>query len=186
MASQEQQVEEQAEKDGPEAGQQIDKIREIIFGVQMRDYEERFKLLERQLTDRTEQLGKQLAQRLESLEQQMRADVGRLGDQLASEARQRGEERDVAAAALRDADAAIKARLESVAKSGNEEIGEVREVIQRNSADFHDALMNLSERLDKALAQTADTLEDVKVSRDDLAGLLSDVARRLRRENDSA
>ncbi len=171
---------------GPAAGEKIDAIREIIFGGQMRDYEERFAVLERQLTERTEQLGEQLAQRMESLEKAMRSDIARLGDQLAGEARKRGEERDAAAAALRDADAALKARLDSVANTGNEEISDVRGVIQRNSADFHDALLNLSERLDRALAQTADTLEDVKVSRDDLAGLLSDVARRLRREDDQA
>ncbi|MEO0973754.1 MAG: hypothetical protein AAFX85_11720, partial [Pseudomonadota bacterium] len=112
----------QVELAGPEAGQQIDKIREIIFGGQMRDYEQRFALLERQLTERTQRLGNDLTRRLDTIEKDLRSDISKLGEQLVAEARERGAERDSAARALREADTAIKARLDELAKSGGEEV----------------------------------------------------------------
>ena len=81
-------------KSAPETGsaQEVDRIRDIIFGSQMRDYEQTFQVMQRDLerlqgeVDRlTEQLGDQdseQSKKLQSLRQEMRKADDSLRDEL--------------------------------------------------------------------------------------------------------
>lgn len=168
------------------AGQQIDKIREIIFGGQMRDYEARFAQMERDFGERLQRQHEEFAARLEHLERSLTSAIGELREALAAETRRRDGERDQAERTLAERERALNEQIQSAASASADEAGDLRALLERNSAELNDALLTLSERLDRALAQASSELEDAKVSRDDLAVLLSDVARRLRREDAQA
>jgi hypothetical protein len=84
----------------PEAdsGQQVDRIREIIFGTQMRDYGQRFQALQEDVDRLRQELGR-LSQRQDEQQkgqgaelQSLRSDLGRTADDLRSEFRQVAEQ----------------------------------------------------------------------------------------------
>ena len=66
-------------------GASIDKVRDILFGVQMRDYDKRFARLEERLLKETSDLKDDVKKRLASLEQFMKQEFESLGDRLSSE-----------------------------------------------------------------------------------------------------
>ncbi len=66
-------------------GASIDKVRDILFGVQMRDYDKRFARLEERLVKETTELKDDVKKRLASLEQFMKQEFESLGDRLSSE-----------------------------------------------------------------------------------------------------
>jgi len=77
-----------------DSGQQVDRIRDIIFGAQMRDYEQRFQLLQRDL-ERQQQEIKSLTEQLadhgshvDKKFQTLRRELGQADDDLRHEFRQ--------------------------------------------------------------------------------------------------
>jgi DNA anti-recombination protein RmuC len=63
----------------------LDKVRDLLFGVHMRDYDRRFARLEERLTRETNDLRDDVKKRLESIEQLLRQEVESLNDRLRSE-----------------------------------------------------------------------------------------------------
>ena len=68
-------------KEGAE-GANVDKIRDILFGSQMRDYEKRFARLEDNVTKAVEHLREDLAKRLDTLSGFVQQEVDSLSQRL--------------------------------------------------------------------------------------------------------
>src|SRR5215813_12449769 len=64
--------------DGRE-GQNVDKIRDILFGAQMRDYDKRFARLEDRLMKDAEALRDEMRKRLDALESYVKQEAEALG-----------------------------------------------------------------------------------------------------------
>jgi uncharacterized protein YPO0396 len=71
--------------DGSSEGKNLDKIRDILFGAQIRDHERRFTKLETQLLAEAAQLRNDLKQRFDQLEQHIRKEVDTLTANLTNE-----------------------------------------------------------------------------------------------------
>src|SRR5215212_4784716 len=69
----------------------IDKIRDILFGVQMRDYEKRFTRLEERLLKESQDLRDETRRRFDSLEAFIKSEFAAVTDRLQSEQRTRDE-----------------------------------------------------------------------------------------------
>ena len=67
----------------------VDKIREIIFGGQMRDYDRRFSKLEQRLLKESEHLRRDLDKRIDDLESLVRNELSKLGEHLQKERAER-------------------------------------------------------------------------------------------------
>src|SRR5271169_4219003 len=72
-------------------GANVDKIRDILFGSNMREYEKRFARLEEKLTKSSEALREDLKKRFDSLESYVREEMESLGQRLKTEKSERGE-----------------------------------------------------------------------------------------------
>ena len=68
-----------------EESNNVDRIRDIIFGGQMRDYESKFGQFEERLAKETSELREDLKRRLASLEAYVKSELGALADQLSAE-----------------------------------------------------------------------------------------------------
>ena len=101
----------------------VDQIRDIIFGAQMRDYEERFSALEARLIDEARALRQDVQDRFHALERNLEAERG-----------ERGAATDK-----------VIEELRATAKSIGERSDEDREQMQNALAATRDAIM---ERLD--------------------------------------
>jgi multidrug efflux pump subunit AcrB len=163
----------------PATGENVDKIREILFGTQMRDYEKRFALIEERLFRELTGLKDETRVRLDSLEGYIKKEVESLIDRIKTEQNQRDE--------------SIKALLDEVKqlnKSSEKKISQLNDQLSGNSRDLRQQLLdqskNLSseiahrsEELSASLEQTARELRAGKVSRSALSELLIEVALRL-------
>ena len=75
--------------DQAETGGNIDQIRDIIFGAQMRDYDRRFAQLEERLLKDSADLREELRQRYASLEEYIRREMDTLNERISGEQRGR-------------------------------------------------------------------------------------------------
>ena len=67
------------------AGGNLDKVRDLLFGGQMRDYDRKFARLEERLVKETADLRDEVKKRLAALEAYMKAEVESLSDRLRAE-----------------------------------------------------------------------------------------------------
>src|ERR1700757_5411858 len=72
-------------------GANVDKIRDILFGSNMREYEKRFARLEERLNKSSEALREDLKKRFDSLESYVREEMESLGQRLKTEKSERAE-----------------------------------------------------------------------------------------------
>src|SRR5215469_10216067 len=72
-------------------GQNVDKIRDILFGSQMREYEKRFARLEERMVKASEALREDVKKRFDALESYLGQELEALGQRLKAEKNERGE-----------------------------------------------------------------------------------------------
>ncbi len=158
-----------------EAGN-VDQIRDILFGNQMRDYDRRFQRMEEALRKQLSELGREIKEELERLRTQIRKDNEELRAALNQESEVRSE-------AIKD----TVAELKKTANELSEQIHDVEAIHDQRAADLRDQILAQSkalsediqkreERLSTALADSTSELSETKMDRSALAQLLVDVA----------
>lgn len=153
----------------------VDQIREILFGGHIRAFDERFEAVEKRLSKESDALRKTLENRVLELEKllgQFREDAG---DQLSKEST----ERDSSLGKVNESIAAFRLdtenQLAELQSEFNAEIKQVRQELDTAQKSLVDELASLQ----AAQTKRSDHLDDDKVSRGELAAFLSDVADRL-------
>lgn len=160
----------------------VDKIREILFGGQMRDYERQFARLEDQLTRQAEILRDETKKRLDALEGHFNQEIESLKQRLKAE---RGD-RTAAVTGL-------ESELHELRKASADRCMQIEDALSEGTGQLSARLLDLSKRLGeeieekhRALAALVDrevqTLQANKTDRKALADLLVEVAMRLREE----
>lgn len=169
---------EQAETSG-----NIDQIRDIIFGAQMRDYDRRFAQLEERLLKDSSDLREELRQRHASLEEYIRREMESLSERITGEQRGRTAQLQEVGGALENVNRTMERRFvesgEEVARTQRELRGE----LARHAANFAEELNRRSAELSGALKREADELHTRKADRAALGGLFADLAARLADEH---
>lgn len=160
----------------------IDQIRDIIFGTQMRDYDRRFSQLEERLLKDSADLRDEFRQRLTSLEEYVRREMDTLSDRLSSEQRSRTGALQELSGAMdqlgRTADRRFGELGEEAAKSQRDLRGE----LARHASNFTEELQRRTGELSAALKREADELHARKADRAALGALFAEVAARLAEE----
>lgn len=167
-----------------DAEQNVDKIREILFGGQMRDYQRRFDALESTMTTAAERLRQDFSGRIDGLESFVRRELELLGERLSGERRERTEEREKLGADIADNRRRLEESINRLDEQTAHEARSLRAALQEKSAELAELLQHNRDDFNSMLARQANSLEDRKVSREDLASLLSEVALRLNRDLD--
>ena len=164
----------------------VDQIRDIIFGGQMRDYERRFDELEERSKREAERARAEFIKRFESIEQLLK------------------DQADKHVAQLKKLDAELKASTEAAAVNSDRLAKALRSELSDVDEKHEAGCSSLRERLHKLANETAESLRtsqdeisavidrmgtalrDEKVARDELAGFFSEMALRLTRQFDLA
>jgi hypothetical protein len=84
-------------------GASLDKVRDILFGVQMRDYDRRFARLEERLLKETADLKDEVRKRLDALDGYVKSETESLAEQIKAEREERRESIADGARELKDA-----------------------------------------------------------------------------------
>jgi seryl-tRNA synthetase len=160
----------------------IDKVRDILFGGQMRDYERRFVRLEERLVQETGDLKEELRRRMAALEQFVKQEAESLSDRISTEQNERA---DAARAIAQDGQAAARA-FEKKASQLDDAISRVQRDLRQQILDLHQTLSDdVRQKTDDVVARlnrAAADLRNDKTDRATLASLLTEMAMRLTNE----
>jgi hypothetical protein len=157
----------------------IDKIRDILFGNQMRDYEQRFSRLEEALRKESAELRESTRRHLEALETFVHKELSALQGRLVAERDERSENHSRIVADLSAASSSFVKKLGEVENQEAQAKSEIRGNILQQSKELHDAIRYKGEELASLLERRFAELHHSKTDRAGLASLFSEVALRL-------
>lgn len=153
----------------------VDKIRDILFGSQMQDYDRRFDRLEKRVDKTIAEIRDDMTKRLDALEKYTKKEVETLMSRLASETDSRTE----ADKELSREQADTNKKLRQLADSTTNAQRELHKEILDQSKSLRDEIREKNAALSAELAAAVGALTDEKVARVELANHLVEIARRL-------
>jgi DNA repair exonuclease SbcCD ATPase subunit len=157
----------------------LDKVRDILFGSQMRAVDTRLQGLEERLREEHENLRTDFAKQVESLDGFIRSEVQTLTERLAAERAKRTEEIKALAAEIKEAIRALEKRHVRLEEAANMADAALRDQLLLQSTTAAAELGKLGERLGAELKRSHAELASAKTDRTALASLLTDMAGRL-------
>ena len=163
-------------------GQNVDKIRDILFGSQMRDYEKRFSRLEERMVKASEALRDEVKKRFDTLEAYVGQELEALGQRLKTEKAERGEALKDLTRETRDSSKAQEKRMSQLDEQLSEAQTELRARLLEQSKVLTGAIQKSRTEVESALEREAETLRTEKTDRAMLADLFSELSLRLKDE----
>jgi len=160
----------------------LDKVRDILFGGQMRDYERRFVRLDERLAQETAELKEEVRRRLSALEQFVKQETESLAERIRAEQEERSDATKELSREARDNAKTFEKKAaqldDSIGKVQRESRQQVLELQQRMSDDLASRIQDVLARLSRESAE----LRADKTDRATLAALLTEMAMRLNDE----
>ena len=152
----------------PSSAASIDKVRDILFGNQVREFERRFARLEERIIQETLDLKEDVRNRVEALERYTKKEMESLADHLKADHDDRVE-----------SDAALGRRISALDEQFAKSQRELRQQILEQNQRLTDDIRKKMDEVLAALAHEAQTLRSDKTDRATLAALLTEMAMRL-------
>ncbi len=162
--------------------QSVDKIREIIFGNQMQDYEKRFARLEDGLQKKLTELRDATHKRLDSIEIFIKKEVEALSDRLKNEQSMRDASAKKLSKEFKDSMRLISKNVEQLEEKQSKDTRELRQQLLEASKDLSNEIVEKQDDASKALKQAFNELNADKVARTTLSELLMELAVRTSNE----
>jgi hypothetical protein len=162
-----------------ETPESLDKVRDILFGGQMRAVETRIQGLEERLLRDQQALRADFVRQLGELETFARKEIQELVERVGAERQKRVEELKGLAAELRDAIHAIEKRHVKLEEATNLADAGLRDQLLLQAKATSADLNKLSDRLTAELNRSYQELKSAKTDSTALAGLFTDLATRL-------
>ena len=168
--------------DGAAAAGNLDKVRDLIFGGQMRDYERKFARLEERLAKETADLRDEVRKRLAALEAYMKTEVESLSERLRLEQDGRTSADKDLGRELRDTAQQLDQRLSQLDEFVARGQRDMRQQLHAQHQELGDDIRSRVEDVLVRLAHEAQELRSDKTDRKALAALLTEMAMRLNGE----
>lgn len=157
----------------------LDKVRDILFGGQMRAVESRLQGLESRLLRGQDTLRADFTKQLAALDATVQKEVQSLGERLAAERTRRTEELKALGSDLKEALRSLEKRHVKLEESSGMADADLREGILQHSKAVSADIARLSDRLSSELARSVQELKAEKLNIAALAGLFGDMSSRL-------
>jgi phage host-nuclease inhibitor protein Gam len=160
----------------------LEKIRDILFGAQVQDFEKRFARLEERLLKETSDARAETKKRFDALEAFIKKEVESLSDRVKTEQAERTEAGKEASRELREAARALEKKLAQLDDVTTKNQRELRQQILDQSKALTEEIRNRIRETATALSREIKELRTEKTDRAALAGLFTDAAMRLSNE----
>lgn len=164
--------------------QNVDKIREILFGAHIREYETRFSKLEQRLVAENDKMSQFLEKRLTGIATATQRELAGLSEQLDEQKKRLVALQDESRNELNSVNHQIGERLNDLDDMLGKESQALRNDISEQYNELVELVKKTRESLGKSLEHESNRLEHDKVAREDLSALLAELASRLQREGD--
>ena len=157
----------------------LDKVRDILFGAQVRDADKRFARLEERIAKESAELKDDVRKRLGVLEQFVKHEIESLADRLKAEHEART-----------DADKDLSRELRDTSKANEKKFGQVDDQVARVQRELRQQLLDTQQKTSDEIqrqaqeimarvARESSELRNDKLDRTGLAAMLNEMAMRL-------
>ncbi len=160
----------------------LDKVRDILFGNQMREVEKKIARLEERLVKECANSRDETRKRLDSLEHYIKTEVESLAEQLNNEQGKRDEAVKTLAEEHKNITISLEKKLAQFDEKTSNNQREMREQILNQSKNLHDDIRQKYEEILVALEREAKELRNNKTDRSTLANLFTELAIRLNQQ----
>ena len=166
---------------GPDVadGNSVEKIRDILFGNQMRDFERRFSQMEEHMAKVTQDLRDETHKRLEALELFFKRELDAIKNRLKSESDERSDGDKQINDELKGASTALKKAIAQAEEKFSEHATELRQQILEQSKSLAAEIQSKNEQASEALRSSTSALDEAKINRSTMAEYLIELAMRL-------
>ena len=171
----------EAAASGPDAasGGNLEKIRDILFGSQVNDFEKRFARLEERLLKETSDSRAEAKKRFDSLEAFIRKEVESLSDRVKAEQGERTESGKELSREIREAARSLEKKIAQLDDVTTKSQRELRQQILDQSKALTEEIRNRIRETATALSREIKELRVEKTDRSALAGVFTEAAMRL-------
>ena len=166
----------------PGAEGSVDKIRDLLFGNQMQDYDQRFAKLEGRFLQRFKDIESETARNLGAFESNAKKQVDSLASQLRDEKDQRADADKEIERLLRDQNQAMEKRIRSISDQLSQLDRDISDRITRETQSLRDEIKQKNADIVQTIEQMFAELSGVKTDRSLLAGLFVEVAKCLNQD----
>ena len=163
----------------PEPIESLDKVRDILFGAQSRDFENRFAFLEEKLLQETSRAKEDAHKRFESLEAQLKQQVQQLTEKIKSENAERAASVKSLTGEIKQLTQALDKKIDLLGSESNKEQEDIREQLMEQSSSLSDDIKRRCDDINAKFNVEVGELENDKLNRSDIAGLFNDMAQKL-------
>ncbi|MBV9657472.1 MAG: hypothetical protein JO295_05120 [Verrucomicrobia bacterium] len=160
----------------------VDRIRHILFGSQMRDYDARFQKLEERLAREASELRADVQKRLGALEAFAKGELESLLHRLKNESAERAQALDKAGRELTETARALEQKIQRFDEANAQSHTELRRQLLEQSQALSNEIKEKHDLLKAGSDQEAQAIRHAMAGRESLAEMLSEVALRLKGE----
>jgi hypothetical protein len=165
-----------------QTGGNVDKIRDILFGAQMRDYETRFARLEEYLVRESADLRETARKRFDALETYLKQELEALHTRLKAEREERSDTHRHASNHNKEIHESLLAKIRDLDDQTSRAHHELRNGILEQSKHLNDEISRKQEEISALLEKRFQELRHGKTDRSALAAMLSELSLRLNGE----
>jgi chromosome segregation ATPase len=161
---------------GPDSGASVDRIRDILFGSQIKNYEARFARLEENLVRETVELKETMRRRFESLEGFFKSETEALAARLNAEREERTNSFQSLDRDLKGMQDALSRKIHELIASTAEADSGLRKELMSESRKLLDEIGERHDSLRSLLERRVSELRHQKTDRALLSALLAEIA----------
>ncbi|MBL8172461.1 MAG: hypothetical protein JNJ50_30320 [Acidobacteria bacterium] len=160
----------------------LEKVRDILFGAQMRDYDRRFARLEERLVKEAADAREDARRRFDTLENFIKQEIAALGDRLRAENHQRTQTSEEITRELRDTTRSLGQRIHELDMQTSQGQRDLREQLLAQAKQLADEIRQKHEEVSSSLVRESREIRHDKADRAALANLFTELALRLNHE----
>ena len=161
----------------------VDKIRELLFGNQMQDYDRRFAVMEQRFLQKVRDLEAESARGIQSMESSVKKQLESIASQVRQEQDLRAEADKELGRGLREQIQGLEKHLSKVADQLASLDRDFTERLGHESQNLHEDIRRRNEETRAAIERMLSELMNVKTDRSLLAGLFVEIARCLNQDS---
>jgi len=157
----------------------LEKIRDILFGAQVRDHDRRFSALEQNLVKEAASLRAELTKRFDALEAFMQQEVAVLSGRLQHEQQVRGEALQHLVRDLTSLGAVIERKANDLAQQTSHSERTLRQEVLDHVTALKETIRSTQDQLSDSLNRSIADLQHTKTDRTALAELLAELSQKI-------
>ena len=158
----------------------LDKVRDILFGAQSREFEKRFSLLENRLLEESRALRQELIRSFDDLKAHMNREVQGLIEQLHQEQGKRATNIQEVGQVVKTVESQLSQRVAELTQQASNQFQTLGSDLQEQKAELMEQHQQAIERIEAQHRQAVKELQSEKTDRAALAEMLMEVALRLK------